>query len=365
MVLQCCVETTNRTRCRRAYMRTLSHGGNTTRRGRFLPNEPNRRNALSVKELSVRAPSHTVLPSVVALIRPVRVSVIYFASPRITGVSFMPPCIFPAIYREAGLDERSDIRERWLRSCGLQSTQNSAAVDLNVLPGNEACARAAEKTHSPRNILRLTKAANKRADAPVMLGDRLACGSRPFDQTRCDRIDPDFVRRKLVRERAREAFKPGFGGHNVGATRGAGMRAQAADIDDGAAAGALELGQADWNAIERALEDDAGDRAPVRKRHLFERLLRAHRRVVDQDINAPEMRDRGSNHLCHCIGIGDIRSERDGGAACVGDLSGDSLGLAAVRARVDHHGRAALGERERNAASDIAARPGDEGDTSR
>src|ERR1700738_2219410 len=103
-----------RTRGRRSYMRTLSHGGNTTRRGRFLPNEPNRRNALSVKELSVRAPSHTVLPSVVALIRPVRVSVIYFASPRITGVSFMPPCIFPAIYREAGLDERSDIRERFL-----------------------------------------------------------------------------------------------------------------------------------------------------------------------------------------------------------------------------------------------------------
>jgi hypothetical protein len=98
MDLQCCVETTNRTRCHRAYMRTLSHGGNTTRRGRFLPNKPNRRNALSVKELSVRAPSHTVFPSVVADIRPVRVSVIYFASPRITGASFMPPCIFPAIY---------------------------------------------------------------------------------------------------------------------------------------------------------------------------------------------------------------------------------------------------------------------------
>jgi hypothetical protein len=35
----------------------------------------------------VRAPSHTVLPSVVADIPRVRVSVIYFASPRITGAS--------------------------------------------------------------------------------------------------------------------------------------------------------------------------------------------------------------------------------------------------------------------------------------
>src|SRR5260370_13676288 len=216
-----------------------------------------------------------------------------------------------------------------LRSCGLLSTQKRAAVDLNVLPGNEACARTAEKTHGPRDILRLTKAANKRADAPVMLGDRLTCGSRSFDQTRRDRIDPDLVRRKLVRERAREAFEPGFGSHNVGTTRGAGMRAQAADIDDGAAAGALELSQAGLNAIERALEDDAGDRAPIRKRHLFERLLRAHRRVVDQDINAPEMRDRGSNHLCHSIGIGDIRSECNGGAARLDELRGATPRLAA------------------------------------
>src|ERR1700726_2207422 len=103
MVLQCCVETTNRTRCRLAYMRTLFHGDNTTRRERFLPNKAKRRYALSEKELSVRPPSHTVLPSVVALIPPVRASVIYFASPRVAGASFMPPCIFPVIYNEAGM----------------------------------------------------------------------------------------------------------------------------------------------------------------------------------------------------------------------------------------------------------------------
>src|ERR1700730_15808058 len=116
MVLQCCVELIKRAVCPRASIGSCFNGAITTRRGRFLPNKAKGRNALSVKELSVRAPSHTVLPSVVAVIRPVRVSVIYFASPRITGASFMPPCIFSAIYRERdGLDERSDIRERWLR----------------------------------------------------------------------------------------------------------------------------------------------------------------------------------------------------------------------------------------------------------
>src|ERR1700730_2110768 len=54
IVLPPCIERGKRTRCPRAFIRTLFHGGSTTRRGRFLPNKPNGRNALSVKELSVR-----------------------------------------------------------------------------------------------------------------------------------------------------------------------------------------------------------------------------------------------------------------------------------------------------------------------
>ena len=44
------------------------------------------------------------------------------------------------------------------------------------------------------------------------------------------------------------------------------------------------------------------------------------------------------------------------------DLARDGLGLGAVAARVDKDGRAAVGQRQRDGAADVAPRAGDDGD---
>ena len=92
------------------------------------------------------------------------------------------------------------------------------------------------------------------------------------------RVDRDLVRGELVRERAGEADEAGLGGDDVRAARRAGVGGEAADIDDRAGAARLEMRQAGLHAMERAVEDDADDLAPFRKRHVVERLLGAHAR---------------------------------------------------------------------------------------
>ena len=69
----------------------------------------------------------------------------------------------------------------------------------------------------------------------------------------------------------------------------AGMRAQAADIDDRARAALLQARQAGLDAMERAVEGDAEHLAPFLEAHLLERLLRAQRGVVDQDSRCGRM----------------------------------------------------------------------------
>src|ERR1700737_4547712 len=102
MVLQCCVETRKRTVCPRASIGSCFNGAITTRRGRFLPNKAKGRNALSMKELSVRPPSHTVLPSVVALIRPCSPACYLFRKSADYGRFFHASLYFPCyLHREA------------------------------------------------------------------------------------------------------------------------------------------------------------------------------------------------------------------------------------------------------------------------
>ena len=120
--------------------------------------------------------------------------------------------------------------------------------------------------------------------------------------------------------------------------------------------------QAGFDAIERAVEDHAGDRAPVRKRHRFERLLHAHRGVIDQNVDTAEARRRGGDHGRNRVGVGDIGGDGERLPAAAFDLARDGLGFLQVRARVDDDRCAGIRERERNAAPDIASGAGDDGD---
>jgi hypothetical protein len=137
---------------------------------------------------------------------------------------------------------------------------------------------------------------------------------------------------------------------------------EATDIHDHAGAAALEMRQAGFHAIERAVEDDGGDGAPVGKRHGRERLLGAHRRVVDQNVDAAEFLRRGRDHRIDRVGVGDVSGDGKRLAARPLDLVRDRLGLPEIGARIDHDRGAAVGERERDAAPDIAPSAGDDRD---
>ena len=65
---------------------------------------------------------------------------------------------------------------------------------------------------------------------------------------------------------------------------------------------------------------------------------------------------------CTAIGVGDVADMNQRLAAGSLDLARDGFRLGAVAARVDHDGRTALRQRQRNRAADIAARAGDDGD---
>jgi hypothetical protein len=57
------------------------------------------------------------------------------------------------------------------------------------------------------------------------------------------------------------------------------------------------MGKAGFDAVERAVEDDGGDGAPVGERHGLERLFRAHRRIVDENVDAAKREAASSTML--------------------------------------------------------------------
>ena len=163
-------------------------------------------------------------------------------------------------------------------------------------------------------------------------------------------------------EPAGETDKPRLGGDHVSAVLGAGVRAQAPNVDDRAGAAALEVRQAGLGAIEGAFEDDAHDLAPFGERHLVERLLPPQRRIVDETVDAAEALGRRRRHFLHGDRIGDIADAGDGLAASVFDRAHHGVGLRAIGSRIDDDRRAAGCQFERDRAPDVAPGAGDDGD---
>ena len=96
--------------------------------------------------------------------------------------------------------------------------------------------------------------------------------------------------------------------------------------------------------------------------HLGERLFAPQRRVVDEDIDTAELLDGRIRHRLHRYGVGDVADMDQRLAAGGLDLARDGVRLGAVAARVDHDRGAALRQRQRDRAADIAPGAGDDGD---
>ena len=114
--------------------------------------------------------------------------------------------------------------------------------------------------------------------------------------------------------------------------------------------------------MERAVEDHAGDVAPVLERHVFDVLFLAQRGVVDEIVDAAEFLERRLRHRVDRGGIGDVGNCDERAAARRFDLLHHLVRFGAVLAHVDHD-RAARGrELERDGAADAAPGAGDDRD---
>src|SRR5258708_126153 len=124
----------------------------------------------------------------------------------------------------------------------------------------------------------------------MMAGRRLGTGglaALPAPPTRDHAIDRDAAIGELRRPGTGGAAESGLGGDDMGALEGAGIGGGATDIDDLAAfAAAQHERQAGSGDDEGAVENDAGDLAPLRKTHLEKRHLGPDRGVIDEDVEA-------------------------------------------------------------------------------
>ena len=88
--------------------------------------------------------------------------------------------------------------------------------------------------------------------------------------------------------------------------------------------------------MERAVEGDANDLAPILEAHVLDALLPSQRGVVDEVVDAAEFLQRGLGHRFDRRRVDDIGDGHHRPAALAFDLLDHGFGLGAVAPHIDH-----------------------------
>src|SRR5262245_28850711 len=139
-------------------------------------------------------------------------------------------------YHQNAGQPRGFPRPNW-RKRYASDAQIGAAIGVDRLPGDVAGGGTAEEAHHGGDVLRTALLAAYRMVGGMMRRFRLVLRPRRADQAGNDAIHGDSVGGQIMGERAGEADDAGLGRHHMGAIRGSRMRAESADVDDGARAG--------------------------------------------------------------------------------------------------------------------------------
>src|SRR5262245_31928698 len=177
-------------------------------------------------------------------------------------------------YHQNAGQPRGFPRANW-RKRYASDAQIGAAIGMDRLPRDVARRGTAEEAHHGRDILGTALFAAYRMVGRMMRGFRLVLRPRRADQAGNDAVHGDSVRRQVMGERAGEADDAGLGRHHMGAIRGSGMRAEAADVDDRARAGLPQRRQASLHAMKGTVEGHIEYFAPGGIVYLGERLFAA------------------------------------------------------------------------------------------
>jgi hypothetical protein len=220
---------------------------------------------------------------------------------------------------------------------------------MQRLPGDVARLRLAQHAHHAGDVVRHAFAADWRHRLNATAGGRRALTA---DLARHHAVDRDAVWSELGGERLGEADDAHLAGADMGASGRAQMGRDPTQVDDASVFALEHVRQHSARAQKRAVKDDAEHLVPLLQRHIEEMRLGAHRRVVDQDIDAAETLDHPIDHRANRGLIGDIGKVRQGAGARFLDLGGGALRLLARGARIDDDRRPVARERERHGAAE-------------
>jgi hypothetical protein len=123
-------------------------------------------------------------------------------------------------------------------------------------------------------------------------------------------------------------------------------------------AAAFELTHGSARAQELPLQIDVHHELPSRQRELVERSILLQTRIVDQDIDGAELRDRGLEHALHFGFGGHVGAVRERVGAAASNFVDDLTRLFFARDVVDDHVRAGMPERHGDRLADPGVRPG-------
>ena len=140
------------------------------------------------------------------------------------------------------------------------------------------------------------------------------------------------------------------------AVGGAHDRVQAGEIDDPTPALRDHPGQEGAGEVHRRVEVDLDDATPIRLAHLEKTLVRTDRRVVDEDIDRPELVQRRPGEALRLVGRPDIAHQHhhfDAERLC---LSRHGLAIRPIARPVDNDVAAAPRQIQRDRPADIPSR---------
>ena len=173
------------------------------------------------------------------------------------------------------------------------------AIGVDRLPVDVACARAAEKPHHGRNVVRPAARSRDGLVGQMVRRFRFVLGPWRADQARDDAVHGNAVIGEVVGQRPGEADDPGLRGDHMRAVLRTGMRTEPADIDDAPRAGLAQSRKARLHAMKRAIQRDIKDFAPLAIIHLGECLFAPQSCVIHEAVDATELLYSRIRHRLH------------------------------------------------------------------
>ena len=225
---------------------------------------------------------------------------------------------------------------------------------------------AGEEYDSPRHFVRLQPSADGRpleeggegGAAPVA-----ALGHRRFGRSGADGVDGHALGSPFEGHRLGESGDSALGGdvdRSVDGRRDGQLRRH---VDDPAVPVGEHVARRRLSREERALQVDGVDGVPKLLGHVQHAHRGADAGVVDQDIEAPQVRGDGVEHPPDLADLRHVQVVPAGSAACGLDLADKLVDVGPFRWEVgDGDRRSGLGERDADGFADALAPAGDDGD---